>query len=80
MSLREKLNSEIQEMNWVDLLFIELSDITLGILIVILIPGLIDLNPLWVFTAFVILVSVPLYRVVKRNKNQEQSKTDTTEE
>ncbi len=63
MKLSSILDSKIKKMDWLDVGLIKWSCIAFGVMLVILFPGLSEINIWWVITVIIILALRPLYRV-----------------
>ena len=63
MSFKSFLDARVQKMNWLDVGLLKWSCIAFGVLLVILIPGLAEINIWWVGAAVVVLAIRPFYRV-----------------
>ncbi len=62
------VNFKLLKINQLDFIFIKLSCIVFGLLIVILIPELIKINALWIITILVLLAIKPLYTIYFKKK------------
>jgi len=63
MSISSFLDSKIKKMDWLDIGLVKWSCIAFGVLLVILFPGLLEINA-WLVVAVVIILAIrPFYRV-----------------
>jgi len=63
MSISSFLDSKIKKMDWLDIGLVKWSCIAFGVLLVILFPGLLEINAWLVVAVVVILALRPFYRV-----------------
>lgn len=61
MSITSWADSKLDKLNWVDMAFTKVSCFVFGILLARLIPGLLEINILWIVVAWILLAIKPLY-------------------
>jgi hypothetical protein len=67
MSLTSWADSKLKKLSWVDMAFTKVSCFAFGILLARLIPGLIEINILWIVAVWILLAIKPLYSFFKKN-------------
>mgnify|MGYP006285711775 CR=1 FL=1 len=58
-------NKVVKKFTITDIFLIELSSLVLGVLLVVLVPSLTDINIWWLVAAVVVLAAKPLYTAIR---------------
>lgn len=65
MSFGSWLNLKVKELDWLDIALVKLSCVAFGVLLVVLIPKLVEINVWWIVAVVILLAERPAYRVLK---------------
>jgi len=65
MNLISWLNEKTKKMDWIDMALTKVSCFAFGVLLVVLIPQLLQINVLWIVAIWIILAIRPIYRFFK---------------
>jgi len=65
MNLTSWLNEKTKKMDWIDMALTKVSCFAFGVLLVVLIPQLLQINLLWIVAIWIILAIRPIYRFFK---------------
>lgn len=66
MSFIKWANSIVKKFTIIDLFLVELSSLAFGVLLVVLIPSLAEINTLWIIAIVILLAMKPLYTSLKK--------------